>query len=200
MKAYIFITIFLLLLTGCSTTVTPSVTEYKIALESIESTSNSKGCKEKSLKIAQAFSSNTLMSLQMSYVQGKEKVYAYTQAQWKNSPNQIITTETLKSIRDSKLFKTTQNPKSRASSDLILEINIEDFMQYYTQDLKDSSSHVELSFALVDTKTNDIVTSNTFEAEKMVDSLDALGGVKGLNLALEDVLVQLISYMNKECK
>ncbi len=200
MIKYIFTTILMVLFMGGCSTVTPAVTEYKIALNKVTSDISSTGCKDKSLKIAQAFSSNSLMSLEMNYTQGEEKIYTYTQAKWQNSPNQIITAEVLKVIRESKIFKTTQNSKSRVSSDLILEINIENFMQQYSQDLSESSSHVEISFALVDTLTNKVVSSETFKVKKDVLALDAQGGVTGLNDALEELLGQLVSYLDEECK
>ncbi len=201
MRIYTFIVIFIVMLTGCSTTtITPSVTEYKIYIGDLKSDADSSGCKEKSLRIAQAFSSNSMMSLDMAYVQGDDKIYSYSQTKWQNSPNQAITAEVLRAIRESKIFKTTQNSKSRASSDLILEINIEDFMQYYSQDLSESSSHVAISFAIVDTSVNKVISSETFRVKKDGLTLDAQGGVIGLNHALEELLGQLVVYLDEECK
>ncbi|MEA2092287.1 MAG: hypothetical protein U9O83_07985, partial [Campylobacterota bacterium] len=103
-----FIMLFLFLLSGCST-IKPPVTEYKIALKTPLSNSSSKGCQDKSLKVSQAFSSSSLMSLQMNYVQGESKIYAYSQAQWNNSPNQEVSSQIVKTLRESKLFKNTQS-------------------------------------------------------------------------------------------
>ncbi len=195
----IFITIFLFLLTGC-TTVTPAVTEYKIALKTFEPSVVSSGCRDKSLKISQAFSSNSLMSLQMYYVQGNGKIYSYSQAKWNNSPNQEITSQTLKVLRDSEIFKYTQNSKSRSTSDLILEINIVDFMQYYNKDITESNANVVISLTLIEAKSNKVVASKTFSAREEVQALNASGGVKGLDIALDDVLNQGVEYLSEICK
>lgn len=194
-----FTIIFLILLSGCSTT-KPAVTEYKIALKTLVSSDISSGCRDKSLKVSQAFSSSSLMSLQMNYMQGDKEVYVYTQAQWNNSPNQEISQHVVKVLRDSKIFKNTQSSKSRSKSDLILEVNIEDFMQYYSVDLDSSYSNVMINFTLIDSKNSLVLASKTFSSRVQADTLDASGGVKSLDIALEDVLKQSVVFLNGICR
>jgi len=196
-KLYLIaITIFLL--SGCSAP-KPPVIEYKISTKSVNSSSSSEGCKRKSLKVSQAFSSNSLMSLKMSYVQGEHKIYSYSQAQWNNSPNQEISSALVKALRDSKLFRNTSSSKSRSRSDLILEINIEDFMQYFNKDLTTSHSNVVISLTLIDARSREVLATKTFSAKKEVQILDASGGVKGLDLALQEVLTEGLKFLNKAC-
>jgi len=196
-KLYLIaITIFLL--SGCSAP-KPPVIEYKISTKSVNSSSSSEGCKRKSLKVSQAFSSNSLMSLKMSYVQGEHKIYSYSQAQWNNSPNQEISSALVKALRDSKLFRNTSSSKSRSRSDLILEINIEDFMQYFNKDLPPSHSNVVISLTLIDARSREVLATKTFSAKKEVQILDASGGVKGLDLALQEVLTEGLKFLNKAC-
>jgi len=196
----IIITIAIFLLSGC-TTIKPSITEYKITANSLEVKKSSvEGCKNKSIKIAQAFSSGSLMLLKMDYAQGKNKIFSYSQAQWNESPNHSITNEILKNIRASKLFKNTQISKSRSKNSLILEINIEDFLQYYSNDLKDSFANIVISLTLIDSKTDVIVATKTFSSNVKTNTLDAYGGVKALNSALSDILTQNIEWLNGVCK
>jgi len=196
-KLYLIaITIFLL--SGCSAP-KPPVIEYKISTKSVNYSSSSEGCKRKSLKVSQAFSSNSLMSLKMSYVQGEHKIYSYSQAQWNNSPNQEISSALVKALRDSKLFRNTSSSKSRSRSDLILEINIEDFMQYFNKDLTTSHSNVVISLTLIDARSREVLATKTFSAKKEVQILDASGGVKGLDLALQEVLTEGLKFLNKAC-
>ena len=162
--------------------------------------SSVEGCKNKSIKIAQAFSSGSLMLLKMDYAQGKNKIFSYSQAQWNESPNHSITNEILKNIRASKLFKNTQISKSRSKNSLILEINIEDFLQYYSNDLKDSFANIVISLTLIDSKTDVIVATKTFSSNVKTNTLDAYGGVKALNSALSDILTQNIEWINGVCK
>lgn len=189
----------LLISTGCSTT-KPPVAEYKLSVKTLEQISSSAGCQTKSLKVSQAFSSSSLMSLKMNYVQDKHKIYSYSQAQWNNSVNQEITSQILKVLRESKLFKNTQNSKSRSNSDFILEITIDDFMQYFTEDSTKSHVKVAISITLIDSKTSNVLATSSFSAVNKVDALNATGGVNALDIALADVLTQSIDYLNKVCE
>lgn len=187
------------MISACSTT-EPAVTEYKLSQKTLKYTNSFQGCKDKSLKVSQAFSSSSLMSLQMKYVLDFHKIYAYSQAQWSNSPNQEISSQVVKVLRESKLFKNTQNSKSRSKSDLILEINIEDFMQYYSKNLDESHVNVVMSFTLIDSKTSEVIATNTFTSNKEVITQDASGGVNALDEALSDILVQGLNSLNEVCK
>ena len=193
------IAIFILLLSGC-TTKTPSITEYKIISDTSVVKSKSEGCKNKSLKVAQAFSSTSLMSMKMDYSLSENRVFSYSQAQWRESPNHLITNEILKKLRATKLFKDTQVSKSRSESNLILETNIEDFMQYYTDGLKKSYSTIVINFSLIDSDTNLVMATKTFNSRIDTKSNDANGGVKALNLALSSVLFQSTGWLNGVCK
>jgi len=195
----IFIIIGIFLLSGC-TTVKPSITEYKITAKSLNTTNGANGCKDKSLKIAQAFSSSSLMSLKMDYAFQNSKVFSYSQAQWRESPNHAVTMEVLEKIRSSNLFENVQISKSRSKNDLVLEINIEDFLQYYSKDVKDSFVKILISFTLIDSKTNSIIATKTLSSNVNTTSLDAYGGVEALNTALSDVLSQNIEWLNEVCK
>ncbi len=195
----VFIMLFIFLLSGC-TIKKPPVTEYKIALKTLTSDTPSVGCRGKSLKVSQAFSSSSLMSLQMNYVQGNSKIYTYSQSQWNSSPNQEISSQIVKILRESKLFKSTQSSKSRSKSDLILEINIDDFIQYYNEDLSESHSNVVISLTLIDARSSKVLQTKTFSAKSAVKTLDASGGVKGLDVAFNDVLTQSLEFLNEVCK
>ena len=166
--------IIIFILSGC-TTVKLSITEYKIVAESPNIKSNVDGCRDKSLKIAQAFSSSSLMSLKMDYVQDESKVFAYSQAHWNESPNNSITMNLLKEIRNSNFFKNVQISKSRSKNSLILEINIEDFLQYYSKNLKNSFANATIHLSIIDSKNNTIVATKTFTSKVDVKTLNEIG-------------------------
>lgn len=199
MKKIYSAAIFILLLSGCSVT-KPAITQYKLSLKDFSSKSYTNSCKEKSLKVSSAFSSNSLMTDEMSYMQDRYKIYSYSQARWSNSPNQEISSQILAALRDAKLFASVQNPKSRASSDLILEINIEDFMQYYNKDLSISYTNISICFTLIDAKSNETIASKHFSVKKDVKSLDALGGVETLDAGLEEVINEGLEFLSGACR
>lgn len=192
----IILTIFF---SGC-TTIKPPVTEYSVVTKDINKESVSSGCINKSLKIAQAFSQNSLMSLNMEYTQDSNRVFSYSQAQWRESPNSLVTSELLKSISNSKLFGSVHPSKSRVKSDLILETNIDEFMQFYTQDMKKSFVHVGLSLTLIDAKTNSVIKSQYFSSKFDAKTLDAQGGVEATQNALSEIIFQNIDWLGGVCK
>lgn len=194
------ITLIAILLQGCLSTTIPPKSEYRInpIVENQESTVN--GCRNNSLKIARAFSANSLLSQSMHYAEGNSKEYIYSESKWSTVPNKAITSEFLTLIRDSKLFKGVQTSKSRSRSDVILEINIEDFMQYFNEGSSKSYANVLISLSLINAKNNRVFASQTFETKVDIKSLDANGGVDGLNKALSEVLVDTNRWLEKVCK
>jgi len=197
---YIIISLLAILFSGCITTTTPAKSEFRVNSHMPSKKFTSLGCKNKSLKVAQAFSQNSIMSHTMSYAQGDFKQYAYSASQWSTAPNRAITAEFLTMIRNSKLFKSVQISKSRSKNDFILEISIEDFMQYFNSNSTSSYANVVISLALIDSKTNSVFATKIFNAKVDVKSLDAKGGVDGLNSALSDILSQSNDWLGEVCK
>ncbi len=196
---YILGLLAIVFLSGC-TTVVPAVTEYRIITSEVGFVKNGGSCEDKSLKITQAFSPSSLMSNHMNYVQGNTKQYAYSQADWSESPNVALSEEILKHIRDTKLFKSVLNSKSRTKSDLILEINIEEFMQYFSEDSTLSYALVALNLTLLDTKNSSVVATQSFNSKVDAKTLDAEGGVRALSGALEQVIGQSLKWLDGVCK
>ena len=187
------------LLVGCSTT-TPAISEYRISVNSTTAAFAQTGCKEESLKVAQAFSSTSLMTHEMNYGQGAHKQYKFTQSQWAESPNRAISAEILEYIKLTELFKNVQISKSRSKNGLVLETNIEDFMQYFSEDEKESFVSVRINLTLIDVQTSKVLATKTFESKIEVDSINADAGVKYLNIALENVLNSSGTWFSEVCK
>ena len=193
---FIFITYMFV---GCTTT-KPSITEYKIIVDVPKQEVTSSTCKDKSMNISQAFSSASLMSLTMDYVKEPNKVYSYAEARWQESPNRNITGRIFQQVRNSDLFKNVSISKSRSRSDLVLEIVIEDFLQYYTKDLSSSYVKAVISFSIIDLKTSKVISSKTFSSKLNTNTLDASGGVGALSDALSDILNQNTQWLVGVCK
>lgn len=199
MVKILFITAIALLFVGCATT-QPSITEYTINTNIHSGDSSSKGCFEKSLKVSQAFSTSNLMSLKMNYAQGDYEQFVYSESQWADSPNRAVTSGILKLLREAKLFKSVQTDKSRSKNDFILETNIEDFMQYFSNDSKESYANIVISLTLIDSNTSLIVATKTLSFQVKANTLDAKGGVEALSKALENILVQARDWLGEVCK
>ncbi|MEN8302540.1 MAG: ABC-type transport auxiliary lipoprotein family protein [Campylobacterota bacterium] len=195
----LFIALVTFLFVGCSTT-TPAVSEYRINVESTASEFTQQGCKEESLKVVQAFSPTSLMTHEMNYGQGAHKQYKFTQSQWAESPNRAVSAEIAQYLKSTKLFKNVQVSKSRSKNGLLLETNIEDFMQYFSEDEKESFVSVRISLTLIDAESSKVVATKTFKSKIEVDSINADAGVKHLNIALENVLVDSAEWFGEVCK
>ena len=199
MKLYLIAILSLFFMSGCSTT-HPAITEYRINSKLKIDKKESTQCIDKSLKVAQAFSSGALMSLDMDYAMGNDKQFTYTQSQWALSPNNAISAEIVNLLRGMYIFKTVQISKSRTRNDMILETSIDEFIQDYSEDKNRSSANVKISLTLIDAKTSKAIATKSFHKKIDARTLDSNGGVQALNLALKDVLEQSAQWIGKICK
>ncbi len=193
----IFISLFFML--ACTTT-KPTITEFKLNVDINKIENSSLACRDKTIKVSKAFSNPSLVSLKMDYVQGKNKVFTYTQSQWVESPRQAVSKEIYSSLRDSGLFKYVNIDVSRSVNDYIIEIIIEDFMQYYNEDLTSSYANVKVNINVINLKDSSVVASKTFSSKVDTKTLDASGGVQALTEALSNVVNQNIEWLNGVCK
>jgi len=199
MKTFIII-LSIFLFTGCISTTTPAINEFRVNSD-LEFSALDKGkCKTKSLKIAQAFSASSLKSLKMKYSYGNNKQFAYSQSQWAQSPNQAITQEVTNLLRELELFSSVQIDKSRSRSDTLLEISIDDFTQYFSENGTESYAKVVISFTFIDTKLHKILATKTFKHVTDATTLNAEGGVDALNRALRNVLLASGVWFEDTCK
>ncbi|MEA1955927.1 MAG: ABC-type transport auxiliary lipoprotein family protein [Campylobacterota bacterium] len=196
---YILILSIVLLFSGCSIVKEP-LTEYQINVKVAPTDINVNRCNDKSIKVLQSFSSVKLKTLNMNYIQGENKVYTYSKSMWSDSPNSAVTSEVVKLLKDSNLFKNVQISRSRAKSDFILETNIENFIQYFSNELNSSYVVVAITFTIIDAKTNLVISSKSFKARKDSKTLDADGGVEALNRALNNILIQSSYWFKEVCR
>jgi cholesterol transport system auxiliary component len=133
-------------------------------------------------------------------MEGLNKQYSFTQSIWTEPLNKTITQEIVKSLRESRIFKSVQLYKSRSKSDYLLETNIENFVQHFSKDEKTSYVEVRLTFSLLNLKDNSLVESKTFTTEVESKTLDAEGGVEALSTALSKILSQNTFWLTGVCK
>ena len=196
---YIYILFITFFFISCAPT-TPKVSEYRINIQPDNKIFTDTNCKKQSLKIGQAFSSSSLMSVDMNYGVGDYKQLVFSQSAWAQTPNRAITSAISKYLKSTQLFKNVQISKSRTRNHLLLETDIEDFMQYFSVDAKSSYANVVITFTLINSQTNQVIATKTFKERKVVDIIDANGGVIALNKALEALLQKSGKWFNGVCK
>lgn len=196
---YILAIVSLLILNACTVVQAP-ISEYRIVTHKHKVLLDSSSCRDKSLKVSQAFSADSLMSEKMKYVQNEYGEYSFRESKWSRTPNGAITDAITKSVRASKLFQSVQGYKSRSKSDYILESNIEEFIQYFTSDAKSSYVSAIISVFLVDARSGKTLQSHQISKRVDVKELNAEGGVKALNRALNEILVENKLWLNEVCR
>ena len=124
MVKYLSLLTLSFLVSGCLSS--QPVAEYRIeSLQKVNQIKNTQ-CSDKSLKIYQAFSENSLRSLDMQYGVGEYQRFRFSLSKWSKSPNKTVTDEVYKYFKNLKIFKSVQTSKSHLRSKYILEINIDD--------------------------------------------------------------------------
>lgn len=196
---YILLVVSLFIFNACTVT-EPHVTEYRISAKHTEVEFSAKKCQNKSLKIAQAFSANYLMSKKMRYAKDEYNEFSFTQSEWSRSPNRAITDEIVKSIRRTDLFKSVQGYKTRSRSNLVLESRIEEFSQYFVSDEQQSYVRIVIAMSLIDVKSGEIIDTTKLTKSIDVNEINAKGGVKALNQALSTILKDANIWLNEVCE
>lgn len=195
MRVVVFFLVFLL--SGCVTKKEP-IAELGINIEKTYSAGDSQGCRDKSLKISQAFGPMALGSIDMSYTDKEGRIFNYAQSKWQDTPSNIVTAEILKNVRQSGLFQSVLSSKSRSKSDFVLEVHIEDFMQYFQN--KKSFIVFSYALALVEAKTNTVIATKTFSTKIDAKTLDAKGGAEAYRFAFEELFAKNTIWLNEVCK
>ena len=187
-----------ILFIGCSVK-QPYITEYKMDIKKFPRNEISKNCNNKTLKVLQAFSDNTLMSTNMNYVLGKYKQYSFSKSQWSIPVNQMVTLSLTNMLNQLNIFKSVQNYKSITKDDYILQSNIIDFKQYFSKDLKSSYVKVTINLSLINYNSNEVIHSKTFSSIIETQTLDAYGGVKAFNTAFSKILEDIAKWISMIC-
>ncbi len=190
--------ILITIVTGCSVK-QPYITEYSMKIKEFPKNEISKKCNNKTLKVLQAFSDNTLMSTNMNYILGKYKQYSFTKSQWSIPVNQMVTINLTNMLSQLDVFKSVQNYKSITKDDYIIQSNIIDFKQYFSEDSKSSYVKVIINISLIDYNSNTIIHSKTFSSVINSATQDAYGGVKAFNKAFTKVLEEIDKWIVSIC-
>lgn len=178
----------------------PSVTEYRISPDVEIDEYEHRGCKKHSLKIAQAFSSSELMRKDMNYALDGYEQYMFSQSQWAVAPSKAISLSFRNFIESTQLFQNVQVSQSRSKNDYLLEINIDDFMQYFTEDEQNSFVKISINLTLIDARTSKVIATKTFKYREDVKSLNAKGGVLALNDLFEQLLLESGEWLGGVCR
>jgi len=166
----------------------PALNEFIIHPNVSITSANNEAFKDKTLKVENSYSSSSLKSRNMYYVEDEAKQYHYAESQWAESPNSMINREIIDMLREMKLFGFIQTQHSKVFSSFNLETNIDEFRQCFVEGDEKSYVVATITFTLINNNLHKIVANRTFTSRHEVDKLNASEGVKALNTALSEVL------------
>ena len=185
---------------GCSVKSMPPVTEFALITEQKSFDVSSKKCSQKSLKVLEPFGSNKYTINELYYVVLPYEENSYTQSSWIEPVSTMLYNEILKAIRESALFGNVANYSSVAKGEYILEIEINDFKQYFTPDMQHSYVVSDITFTLVRSSNFVPIAQKEIYKKIKTSSLDAKGGVEALNRAQQETIQEMISWLDRTCQ
>ena len=201
MKRVFLYSFVLVLFAGCSLQTTiPAKTQYKLQVTSQTQEYNATACKDDVLGLRNVVSYDPIMDRSIYYQVGALNIATYSESNWESAPFKTVGLSLISSVRDSKIFKDAFLSSSFVKPDIILEYSVGEFMQHFNEDMKSSYATVNIHFALLDRKDSKLLYSTTIEKKVPSSSLDALGGVKALQSALNDVMMQTNQWLNARCQ
>jgi ABC-type uncharacterized transport system auxiliary subunit len=191
----------LVLLTGgCSIQKSvPPVATYRIAVEPAEAAYAGTQCRDKTLRIALLEGSELFRSRTIHYVDDTSKQYGYTKARWAESPSKQLRYLLERSVAQSGLFNGVIPYRSQAKNDLLLETNVNSFLQVIHED---GSSVAELSMtqSLIDQFSGKILATKRIMLSKEAASADVEGAVDAFNALVSEALLMTNRWLDDECR
>ncbi len=186
---------------GCSIKSSPPPAEYTIVLQKLpRNSSESTSCQEKSLKVLEPFGANEYSTNDLHYVVLPNEENRYNLSSWSQPLSSTLYREMLRVFEKSGIFGSVANYASVAKSDYILEMEINDFKQYFSSDLKHSYVMADITFTLIETKRFSIVAQKEFAEKIDAATLDAKGGVDALSAAFEKIAADATGWLVGVCR
>jgi ABC-type uncharacterized transport system auxiliary subunit len=195
---YLFVFI-ILFFAGCSTKV-PPVKEYRIKTKTFKISKEKSKCKNNIIKLSEPFSPNSYKIKKMYYSIDGFEDGVFNQSAWSEPIYLYVYKNLLNSLRQSELFKSVENYLSVANYNYIMEVEINDFKQYFKKDLKSSYVVVDLTLTLIDKKNYNTVFQQRFYQKIESIEPNAKAGVEALNVAFELVLKRVIKSLSGVCE
>jgi len=186
---------------GCSVKSSPPVDEYTLMLEEHAiSTTHSAKCSGKSIELLEPFGAYEYTTGDLHYILLPNQENSYNFSEWAQPIAAALYEKTLQAISKSGLYGSVANYNSVAKSDYILEMEINDFKQYFSPDMKHSYVVADLTFTLIDAKHFKIIAQKEFRKKIDAKTLDAKGGVQALNNAFNRIVPEIVSWLEELCR
>jgi cholesterol transport system auxiliary component len=198
-KYWIIGILTILTFAGCSSKNSHAIDIYTLKYHDAPNQNHSLSSSEKTLKITPPKSTKEIRKNKILYAKTVQQREAYAHSRWSDIPNHMIEQFLVTLLNQKGLFKAVIPSTSMAKSDWILESNIEDFYQSFNKD-NQSFGVIKIRFFLINQKDKKVISKRYFSVKAPAPTLDAKGGVKALNNALEEIGNQLINWLDQHRK
>jgi ABC-type uncharacterized transport system auxiliary subunit len=189
-----------LLLGGCSIQKSvPPVAAYHIAADPGEASYAGTGCRDKTIRIALLEGSDLLRSRTIHYIDDASLDYGYTKARWVESPSRQLRYLLEHSVAESGLFNGVIPYRSQAKNDLLLETNVNTFVQVIHED-GSSDVHLSMDLSLIDQFSRKILATERIVLSRETVSADVEGAVEAFNAVVSDALAVTNKWLDNECR
>jgi cholesterol transport system auxiliary component len=184
-------TMFLILLTGCSTKMTP-LKVYTLQNPEVENAYQGSN-QTQTIKVMQPQSLKEVMSQKMHFSYSPTEQGAYLNSKWSNDLGKLVQGTVIHTLQSSGMFKGVVSYASTLQADYRLESTVFDFSHH----VRGSASHaiVSIQFTLVSAHTGKLVKSKRFSYSEATKTTDAEGYVEATNKALERLSHDLLLWL-----
>ncbi|MBN1944430.1 MAG: membrane integrity-associated transporter subunit PqiC [Bradymonadales bacterium] len=131
-------------------------------------------------------------SRQMTYTQRPYEHTYYAFSQWAESPPRLIEPLLVQAMEASGLFSSVVDVSATVLADIRMDVEL--LVLQHEYHVVPSQGRIMLRVQLADLRTRTVLGTRLFESVHPAPTDDPYGGVLALNLALEELLSQIILY------
>lgn len=184
-------TLFLILLAGCSTKMTP-LKVYTLQTPEVKKIYQG-SYENKTIKVMQPQSLKEGMSRKMHFSYSPTEQGAYLNSKWSNDLGKLVQGTIIQALQSSGMFKGVVSYASTVQADYRLESTVFDFSHHVRGDA--SHAMISIQFTLVSTYTGKLIRSKRFSYSEATRSTDAEGYVEATNRAVERLSNDLLLWL-----
>lgn len=195
MKRTVFLISAVIMFTGCSGTA-PAIKEYTILPSKTVQASSASRTKA-SLRIAPAKTIPSLASKNIYYLREGGEAGRYLYSRWSDTPASLIERFLTSSLHERGVFSVLLSSTSTARPSYILESDLNAFYHRFPS-VGTSEGYIDITYRLIDPKTNNTLGSKRFQLTVKALSDDAKGGVDALSKATEELSLQCTQWLSRQ--
>ena len=198
MRLYTLIIPVVFMIGGCSSLPTPPIHEYTIYPPSQVSQPALKPS-SKTLRLSATRTIPSLESKHLSYLRASSESGNYLYTKWSDTPSLLIERSLYRSLTEKALFSAILSSTSASNGDIVLESDLHAFYHRFETD-QPSKGVIDITYRLIDTKSKLPFASKRFLITQDAPSEDAIGGVKALTEATNNLTQQCTKWIEERTK